>query len=496
MGIFKNISIKNKLILIQVATGTIAVLICCIIFVYNDIITFKKSALVNKYSIAEVVGENSIAPLEFNDKEAAHEILSHFESNTSILNAALLDKSGEVFARYDKEGEEIFSFPPPGETSMPMDRFFEQQYMVSYPIFQEKELIGTVMLRAEITDFNTIVFNYIKIALFVLMVSVFSAFIISNFFQRFITKRLLSLVTQTKEVTETGNYSIRSSMIGTDEIGVLSEGFNTMLEQIEKAENTLKEANMNLEKRVKERTLELETVNRTLLERSEELSASNQELEQFAYVASHDLQEPLRSITNFVGLLDKKLGKTDKDTELYFQFILTATSKMQSLIKDLLDFSRVGRNMSFALVDCNKIVKETLADLDLSIQESQAKIISDILPVLPGNETELKRLFLNLISNAIKFRLPDRIPEIAITVEAKATEYLFAIKDNGIGLKEQSIPKLFVIFQRLHSADEYPGTGIGLATCKKIVTLHNGRIWIESKWGEGTTFYFTLPKEN
>ena len=169
---------------------------------------------------------------------------------------------------------------------------------------------------------------------------------------------------------------------------------------------------------------------------------------------------------------------------------------MQNLIKDLLDFSRVGRNMSVAVVDCNKILKEILADLDLSIQESNAKITSDLLPVLSGNETELKRLFLNLISNAIKFRPKDRTPEIAITVEAKDTEYLFAIKDNGIGIKEQFIPKLFVIFQRLNRVEEYPGTGIGLATCKKIVTLHNGKIWIESKWGEGTTFYFTLPKEN
>lgn len=496
MAFFQNISIKNKLILIQVATGTIAVLICCIIFVYNDITTFKKSSVSNKYSLAEIVGENSIAPLEFNDRIAANEILLNFKRNPTILNAALLDKEGKQFARYDKMGEENFAFPIPDTTSARMNRFFDRKFIVSYQILQDKELIGTVMLRSEITDFYTIIYNYIKTALIVLMVIVLLAFFISNLFQRLITRRLLSLVAKTKEVTDTGNYSIRSSLNGKDEIGVLSEGFNTMLGQIEKAEKTLKESNIDLEKRVKERTLELEKANKSLLLKSEELSASNQELEQFAYVASHDLQEPLRSITNFVGLLEKKSGDKNKDTELYFKFILTATSKMQSLIKDLLDFSRVGRNMSFTQVDCNQILKETIVDLDLSIQESQAKITSDFLPVLPGNGTELKRLFLNLISNAIKFRTKERTPEIAITVEEKVSEYLFAIKDNGIGIKEQYIPKLFVIFQRLNKAEDYSGTGIGLATCKKIVNQHNGKIWIESKWGEGTTFYFTLPKEN
>ncbi|HET6555831.1 MAG TPA: CHASE sensor domain-containing protein [Prolixibacteraceae bacterium] len=252
MASIKNISIKKKLILIQVATGTIAVLICCIIFVYNDIITFKKSSVSNNYSIAEIVGENSIAPLEFNDMAAANEILLNFKNNTTILNATLLDKEGKEFAKYDKKGEENYSFPLPSSgTSVPMDSFFEQKFIVTYQIFQDKELIGTVMLRAEITDFNTIVYNYIKTALIVLIVSVLLAFLISNLFQRIITKRLLSLVAKTKEVTETGNYSIRSSVIGTDEIEVLSEGFNTMLDQIEKAEKTLKEINMGLEKRVK-----------------------------------------------------------------------------------------------------------------------------------------------------------------------------------------------------------------------------------------------------
>ena len=232
-------------------------------------------------------------------------------------------------------------------------------------------------------------------------------------------------------------------------------------------------------------------------QKSEELARSNMELEQFAYVASHDLQEPLRTIYNFVGLLDKKYSeKADDDTKEYFKFIVNATSKMQNLIKDLLEFSRVGKNMLFTAVDCNKILKEVISFLDISIKESNAKITSGTLPVLQGNETELKRLFQNLISNALKFHKKDVSPEITISVEEKEKEYLFAIRDNGIGIEEKYINKLFIIFQRLNTVEEYPGTGIGLATCKKIVTLHGGKIWVESKLGEGSTFYFTLPKEN
>lgn len=231
-------------------------------------------------------------------------------------------------------------------------------------------------------------------------------------------------------------------------------------------------------------------------QKSEELVRSNLELEQFAYVASHDLQEPLRTISNFVELLEKtQCGKSDNDATNYFNFILNATSRMQNLIKDLLAYSRVGKSITFSMVDCNTILKDVLAGMDASIKESNAKITSDILPKIKGNDIQLKQVFQNLISNSIKFRKKNSVLEIKITVEEKATEYLFAVKDNGIGIEEKNISKLFVLFQRLHPETEYPGTGIGLATSKKIVLLHGGKIWVESKLGEGSTFYFTLPKE-
>ncbi|OFY85876.1 MAG: hypothetical protein A3F72_16120 [Bacteroidetes bacterium RIFCSPLOWO2_12_FULL_35_15] len=232
-----------------------------------------------------------------------------------------------------------------------------------------------------------------------------------------------------------------------------------------------------------------------LKQRTNELTEINKDLEQFVYIASHDLQEPLRTISNFVGLLDETYsGKTDEDTKQYLQFILTATERMQNQIKGLLDFTRDRKNVPFVSVDLNKILKEVVTDLDISIKECNAKITYSPLPVLVGCEEELKQLFQNLISNALKFRKKNGTPEIEITVEEKDTEYLFAIKDNGIGIEEKHFDKLFIIFQRLNITDRYQGTGIGLAICKKIINLHNGKIWVKSKLNEGSVFYFTISK--
>lgn len=227
---------------------------------------------------------------------------------------------------------------------------------------------------------------------------------------------------------------------------------------------------------------------------TEQLILSYKELEQFAYVASHDLQEPLRTISNYVGLLEKKYkGKSDEDSDQYLEFILKATVRMQTLIKDLLDYSRIGHDKTLRVIDCNKLLNEVLNDLETSIKESHATIYSENLPVIKAFP-DIKSLFQNLISNAIKFRKKDVAPVINISAQSRENEWLFIIKDNGIGIPKNFHERIFTIFQKLHSQKQYPGTGIGLAHCKKIVELHGGKIWIESEAENGSAFYFTISK--
>ena len=225
-----------------------------------------------------------------------------------------------------------------------------------------------------------------------------------------------------------------------------------------------------------------------------ELERSNAELEQFAYVASHDLQEPLRMITGYTQLLAKRYGdKLDQNANEYIDYAVEGAKRMQGLIHDLLAYSRIGtRGKEFAPVDCQAIVTETLRTLQPAIQESAATITYDSLPTVMGDETQSLQLFQNLIGNAIKYR-GSKPPVVQVSCKQEGEHWLFSVRDNGIGIDPKYAERIFVIFQRLHGRDQYAGTGIGLAVCKKIVERHGGKIWVESELGKGATFYFTIP---
>lgn len=228
--------------------------------------------------------------------------------------------------------------------------------------------------------------------------------------------------------------------------------------------------------------------------KSEELTRSNTELEQFAYVASHDLQEPLRMITSYLQLLENRYkDKLDKDANEFIAFAVDGSARMKILILSLLEYSRVNRVKPFEEIDVNLLLKDVLANLSNSIKESNAVIKIDDLPKIKGDHLLIGQLFQNLIENGIKFR-KDKNPEIIISGKKENNEYLFSVKDNGIGIQKEYMNKIFVIFQRLNSKEKYPGTGIGLAICKKIVEKHGGKIWVESEMEKGSTFYFTIKQ--
>jgi signal transduction histidine kinase len=278
--------------------------------------------------------------------------------------------------------------------------------------------------------------------------------------------------------------------------------------QLEGTLGTLRKTHDELEMRVQERTADLARANEALksenLERlraeeeikryTKELERSNKELQQFAYVASHDLQEPLRMVGSFLQLLERRYSQQlDSNAKDFIHYAVDGAVRMQALINDLLEYSRVGtRGKPFEEIDLNKIVALAKNNLNIAIKEHKAKIRCAKLPLIFGDDTQLTQVFQNLIGNAIKFHT-EKSPEITITSVRKNGNYEIMVKDNGIGIDPQYKEKIFLIFQRLHNREDYPGTGIGLAICKRIVERHGGSIWVESKAGEGATFIFSIP---
>jgi light-regulated signal transduction histidine kinase (bacteriophytochrome) len=234
----------------------------------------------------------------------------------------------------------------------------------------------------------------------------------------------------------------------------------------------------------------------TLKKYAEDLKNSNTELERFAYVASHDLQEPLRMISSFMNLLTKRIDQhLDETTRQYIHFAVDGAERMKTLIQALLQYSRVGTTKeNFAPVDLNEVMQYVRRLLEEDINKNKAIITVNPMPVITANKPLINQLFANLVSNAVKYH-GDKTTEVEVGYTEKGDQWTFYVKDNGIGIDTRFFDKIFVIFQRLHNKTEHSGTGIGLAICKKIVEIHKGKIWVESEAGKGSIFYFSLPKK-
>jgi signal transduction histidine kinase len=301
--------------------------------------------------------------------------------------------------------------------------------------------------------------------------------------QRTVITPVTDLAAQVRAVAR-GAYDLDIATDGPPELVLLARDVDTMrqriaadLAEVDRARRTIEETNLALE------------------QQAAELTRSNRDLEQFAYVASHDLQEPLRKVASFCQLLRRRYaGQLDEQADQYIEFAVNGAQRMQRLINDLLAFSRIGRGTAgIADVDLDRVVADAVAELDGVAGSAEAAVTWSDLPVVRGEETLLRTLFANLIGNSLKFRRPDVACRITIAAQPAGELWEVSCIDNGIGIEPEFAEKVFVIFQRLHARDAYPGTGIGLAMAKKIVEYHGGTIWIDPDYRDGTAIRFTLP---
>lgn len=325
------------------------------------------------------------------------------------------------------------------------------------------------------------------IAVIVVVIVIFLGWFIAST----ITRPLSSLVEATEEIGS-DNLDLKIDVMGKGEFLKLEKSFNRMLKRLKESLVSKNKLEAQVEERIQAEILLGETMVK--------LTRSNQDLQQFAYVASHDLQEPLRMVASYTQLLSDRYGdKLDDRAKKYIFYAVDGATRMQQLIQDLLSLSRINTHASdFEQIDLNESVKIVLKQLEIKIKKTNAKIQVGDLPVIKGDPTQIGQLFQNLITNAIKF-CKDTPPEISISAKREKNQWCLSVADNGIGIEEKYKEKIFIIFQRLHTRREYRGTGIGLAICKRIVERHGGDIWFESKPGEGSVFNFLLPsliKEN
>jgi signal transduction histidine kinase len=406
--------------------------------------------------------------------------------------AALYTPDRKLFAVWSRGSVHQHSWmenPPVGHT------FAEDGLQMFQPVQHDGETIGFVAIESDMRELTDRVRLLAGIVIGVLIIAGLVALGLSAKLQSVVTQPILQLADTARRVSEKKDYALRAPMTYRDEVGTLVDSFNEMLAQIQEQDQRLQGHNAALEAEVAER----KAAEEKLQQLASRLEASNRELTDFAYVASHDLQEPLRKIQAFGDRLKSKynaaLGEAGQD---YLARMGDAAGRMQTLITDLLSFSRVTtKAQPFTPVDLDRVLREVLSDLEIRLEQTKGRVDAGNLGTVDADALQMRQLFQNLIGNALKFSKPGEPPVIRIwghhTNGNQPPQVQVVFADNGIGFDQKYAEKIFVIFQRLHGRNEYEGTGVGLAICKKIVERHGGRIATSSTPGQGATFTVTLP---
>lgn len=471
--VFRDWPIKRKLLAVMLATTAVAVGLAAGGILWTDSLFYRQLLERDLSALSEIIAENSTAALAFDDAKAAGETLAALRAREHLVAACTYRNDGSVLARYFREGSTRQGCPPRRKALEVMPT--PDGVTLSRPIVLQGKLLGTLSIEYDLGEVGERRLLYGTTVLAILLLSSVLAALASSTLRDKVAEPLFRLVDTASAVSRTRDYSLRAERVTGDEMGVLVDAFNDMLSRVQVRDE-------ELQKLLQDR----EQANRELLR-------LNEDLERFAFVASHDLQEPLRMITVYTQLLQKRaLVDQSAETAGFVRNIVGGARRMRELVDDLRAYAELGApDEPDVRVDLNQALDKAKDNLALSIRSSGALIRADGLPQVRAYEGHMVALLQNLIGNAIKYR-GDAAPLVTIAC-LEGEELVFSVEDNGIGIAPEFHQQIFVAFKRLHGP-AIPGSGLGLSICKRVVERYGGRIWVDSAEGKGSTFRFSLPQ--
>ncbi len=455
----------------------------------------------------EMIAENCKAALAFDDAKDAQKTLSSLSVKSSIVSGSIYDKEGKIFAAYYRDDSHK-EYARLNETK-PNGYFFKNGYLtVTKTVRLEGETIGTVWLRSDLQPIYAILKRNIIVVICIILQMSLIAYVVSSRLQRIVSVPILELADVAGYVSENKDYSARAVSRSNDEIGLLINTFNQMLEQIQQQNLSMLKNKAELEEKVKLRTADITATNELLTKEIAErkkievgqdkllktIEKTNEELKDFAYIISHDLKAPLRGISTLADWIATDYAdKLDDDGKEQLKLLTARVNRMHNLIEGVLQYSRVGRIRETQVeVSLNELVTEVI---DMICPPENINItVETELPTIVCEKTRIMQVFQNLLSNAVKY-IDKPEGKIQIVCTEQNDVWQFSISDNGPGIEPKYFERIFQIFQTLAPKDSFESTGVGLTVAKKIVEMYGGRIWLESVPTEGTTFYFTISKQ-